>query len=72
MLRNMGLIGGAVLLAAPSAAASASPPPELQKAFEGTIVSVYPDGRVAHVWLRPDGTYTQEGRRHDRYDASYR
>jgi hypothetical protein len=61
MLRNLGLIGGAVLLMAASA-----PPPELQKAFEGTIVSVYPDGRKSEVWLNPDGTYTQEGRRHDR------
>jgi hypothetical protein len=35
------------------------------KAFGNTIVSTYPDGRTAELWLQPDGSYTAEGRRHD-------
>ncbi len=63
MLRILGLIGGVALLGA----AAAGPSPALQKAFAGTIVSTYPDGRTAELWLNPDGTYTSEGRRHDRH-----
>jgi hypothetical protein len=38
----------------------------LEKAFGSTIVSTYPDGRQAELWLKRDGTYEAEGRRHDR------
>jgi hypothetical protein len=38
----------------------------LEKAFGSTIVSTYPDGRQAELWLKRDGTYDSEGRRHDR------
>lgn len=38
----------------------------LEKAFGSTIVSTYPDGRQAELWLKRDGTYESEGRRHDR------
>ena len=34
-------------------------------AFGNTILSTYPDGRTAEIWLNPDGSYTGEGRRHD-------
>lgn len=54
-----------------ASAAGASPPPQLQKAFRGTIVSTYPDGRKAELWLNPDGTYTSEGRRHDRHHGRW-
>jgi hypothetical protein len=37
----------------------------LDKAFGSTIVSTYPDGRQAELWLKADGSYTAEGRRHD-------
>jgi hypothetical protein len=67
MLRNLGLVGVGVLLMA----ASAPPPPSLEKAFAGTIVSTYPDGRKAELWLNPDGTYTSEGRRHDRHSGRW-
>lgn len=67
MLRSLGLIGGAVLLTA----ASAAPPPQLEKAFHGTIVSTYPDGRKAELWLKPDGSYISEGRRHDRHSGHW-
>jgi hypothetical protein len=65
MLRTLGLIGGLVLLTA------ASPPPALQKAFSGTIVSTYPDGRIAKLWMNPSGTYTSMGRRHDRHTGRW-
>jgi hypothetical protein len=38
----------------------------IAKAFGNTIVSTYPDGRKAELWLQPGGSYTAEGRRHDR------
>ena len=38
----------------------------LEPAFRNTIVSTYPDGRQARLWLNADGSYTGEGRRHDR------
>jgi hypothetical protein len=38
----------------------------LEKAFGSTIVSTYPDGRQAELWLKRDGSYESEGRRHDR------
>jgi len=34
-------------------------------AFGNTIVETYPDGRQARIWLKADGTYTGEGRKHD-------
>jgi hypothetical protein len=37
----------------------------LDAAFSNTIVSTYPDGRKAELWLNKDGTYKAEGRRHD-------
>lgn len=67
MLRSLGLIGGATLLMA----AASAPPPTLQKAFAGTVVSTYPDGRQAELWLNPDGTYISEGRRHDRHTGRW-
>lgn len=31
-------------------------------AFENTIISTYPDGRQAKLWLNPDTTYRGQGR----------
>lgn len=71
MLRTLGLqgalLGAMVLLTA----AAEAPPPSLEKAFEGTIVSTYPDGRKAELWLNRDGSYTSEGRRHDRHTGRW-
>nr|UXE45263.1 hypothetical protein Hi04_10k_c4586_00021 [uncultured bacterium] len=64
MLRILGL-GVLVLLTAASAR------PGLEKAFTGTIVSTYPDGRTAELWMNPDGVYTSEGRRHDRHTGRW-
>ena len=35
----------------------------LEPAFSNTIVSTYPDGRQARLWLDPDGGYRALGRR---------
>jgi hypothetical protein len=43
-----------LLLAPPVALAETSP---LELAFSNTIVSTYPDGRKAKLWLNRDGSY---------------
>jgi hypothetical protein len=65
MLRTLGLMGGIVLLTAAAA------PAPLEKAFTSTIVSTYPDGRTAQLWMNPSGTYTSMGRRHDRHSGHW-
>jgi hypothetical protein len=45
-----------------SMAAGSTP---LSAAFGNTIVSTYPDGRTAEIWLESNGTYTSESRKHD-------
>ena len=54
----LGFAAAAVLCGA----AGSSP---VSAAFGNTIVSTYPDGRTAELWLAADGSYTGEGRRHD-------
>ncbi|MBS0295733.1 MAG: hypothetical protein JSR45_05430 [Proteobacteria bacterium] len=53
------------------AAAPAAIPLSLERAFSGTIVSTYPDGRKAELWLNRNGTYVSEGRRHDRHSGRW-
>ena len=65
MLRILGLMGMFILLT------GAAAPPALQKAFTGTIVSTYPDGRIAKLWMNPSGTFTSEGRRHERHHGRW-
>lgn len=48
-----------------AAVATAAAPPALEKAFTSTIVSTYPDGRIAKLWMSPGGAFTSMGRRHD-------
>ena len=43
----------------------------LEQAFGSTIVSTYPDGRQAELWLKRDGSYTAEGRRHDHSSGTW-
>jgi hypothetical protein len=60
------LIGGiaiASLASVAQAAAGSSQP--AAAAFGKTIVSTYPDGRTAELWLQPSGSYTARGRRGD-------
>jgi hypothetical protein len=48
-----------------------APPKALEKAFTHTIVSTYPDGRTAQLWMKPSGTFVSEGRRHDRHTGRW-
>ena len=50
----------------------AAGPSGLQAAFRNTVVSTYPDGRQAKLWLAKDGSYTAEGRRHDRSNGHWK
>jgi hypothetical protein len=59
----------ALLAAAPCIAAQGS---ALNETFGNTIVSTYPDGRQAELWLHPDGSYDAEGRRHDRSSGHWK
>ncbi len=47
-------------------------PTGLQAAFGGTIVSTYPDGRTALLWLEPDGAYRGQGRRGGRSSGRWK
>lgn len=40
-------------------------PSSMDEAFNGTIVSTYPDGRTAELYLQRDGAYNALGRRGD-------
>jgi hypothetical protein len=44
----------------------------LKAAFGNTIISTYPDGRQAKLWLKDGGTYTAEGRRHDPSNGTWK
>ncbi len=44
----------------------------METAFHNTIVSTYPDGRTAELWLQRDGSYAAEGRRHDRSSGHWK
>ena len=59
-------------LAAVATPSLAETPVVLRAAFDSTIVSTYPDGRKAELWLHPDGSYTAEGRRHDRSSGHWK
>jgi hypothetical protein len=52
----------AITLALAASASAAPAPASLSEAFGNTVVSTYPDGRTALLWLKPDGTYTAKGR----------
>lgn len=50
------------VLAAPAAALAA---PQMEAVFGNTIVSTYPDGRTAYLWLKADGTYSLLNRKRE-------
>lgn len=64
------LIATLAILVAAAGAVTAKPQGEgiakIQGAFGNTITETFPDGRTSRVWLARDGSYTGEGRRHDR------
>jgi len=45
---------------------------DLAPAFKNTVVSTYPDGRQAKLWLAPDGTYKAQGRKSDASDGTWK
>jgi hypothetical protein len=68
-LKTLSCLGAAALLGLAGHALAADGSDKdrmLEQAFGSTIVSTYPDGRQAELWLQRDGSYTAEGRRHDR------
>ena len=48
---------------ASAAFAQAPRTPDVSAAYGNTVVSTYPDGRKAKLWIKADGTYTATGRR---------
>lgn len=54
-----------------SAQAGGSDASRVREAVGNTIVETYPDGRQAEIWLKADGTYTGEGRRHDASNGTW-
>ncbi len=52
-----------VLLAAFALHAATPGEDPLAAAYGNTLVSTYPDGRTARLWLSPGGRYTGQGRR---------
>ena len=50
-----------LLLSLVAAPAFAATPDDLAPAFRNTIVSTYPSGRSAKLWLKSDGGYTGQG-----------
>jgi hypothetical protein len=44
----------------------------LAPAFKNTVVSTYPDGRQAKLWLSSDGTYRAQGRKGDASDGTWK
>jgi hypothetical protein len=77
MWRTLGVAGACVVLVAAGKApvgdeSPAVASPGLEKAFTHTIVSTYPDGRTAKLWMRPDGTFASMGRRQDRHSGRWK
>lgn len=56
---------GGISIATFVLAGVASADSSMQAAFGNTILSTYPDGRTAELWLHPDNSYDAEGRKGD-------
>ena len=61
-MKHFAILAAAAALAAPPAFATTTVA-DLKPAFSNTIVSTYPDGRKAKLWLNADGSYRAQGRR---------
>jgi hypothetical protein len=55
-------LAAALLLSAGGVSFATTP---IDGAFGNTIISTYPDGRTARLWLHSDGSYLAKGRRGD-------
>lgn len=56
------LILASGLALATAATGAPAAPAKLERAFGATVVSTYPDGRTALLWLKRDGAYSAKGR----------
>jgi glutamine cyclotransferase len=63
-----------VVFVAALALVQSSPPGEadLAPVFGNTLVSTYPDGRTARLWMRAGGVYEGTGRRGEHTAGSWR
>jgi hypothetical protein len=61
-MSKMAILAGLAAAASLCVAADRFP---VSAAFGNTIVSTYPDGRTAEIWLYPNGSYASENRKHD-------
>lgn len=66
MARTILALSAVALATVASAAAAQGEGTPVAAAFGNTIISTYPDGRTARLWLQSDGTYLGQGRRGDR------
>jgi len=64
-LENAARLAVVASLTGPPLLCSAAVASSASEAFGNTILSTYPDGRTAELWLAADGSYTAQGRRHD-------
>ena len=69
MMRPFAFLGLCAMLIGSGAMTA---PPSVEKTFGNTIVSTYPDGRTAELWLQADGAYTGKGRRGERSSGRWR
>ena len=65
-------VAGLAIAAVACCAAAPAPTATLREAFSNTIVSTYPDGRTAKLWLNADGTYRAQGRKRDPSNGKWR
>ena len=71
ILTSLSLVTAAAFCAS-AAPSQAADPATGDAVFSNTIVSTYPDGRKAELWMDRDGAYHAEGRRHDKSDGHWR
>lgn len=62
----------AALASAPPAEDAAPSEADLAPAFGNTLLSTYPDGRTARMWMQRGGTYEGQGRRGGRSSGVWR
>lgn len=72
MRASLLILIGLSAIAGRAAADPAADNSRVKEAVGNTIVETYPDGRKAEIWLKADGTYTGEGRRHDASNGTWR
>jgi len=72
MRRAIAILLLSATLAAGASLAHADATSPLEQAFGNTIVSTYPDGRKAELYLDRGGSYTAKGRRGDASSGTWK